>query len=74
MATFNVEYKVSDIKPNYSEVRHVKTVLEDPARVAALVQEATASGGGLEFLVVRRVVVKAAGPSNPAKSAAKESK
>jgi hypothetical protein len=72
MPSFSVEFKVRHVTATSSESRHVKTVLEDPARVAALVQDATAQGGGLEFLIVRQQAEKK--PAAPTKQLLKETK
>lgn len=58
MAKFQVEFKVRHVTDTSSEIRHVKTVLEDPNQVHHLVQDATAQGGGLEFLIVRKLAEK----------------
>ena len=63
MAKYNVEYKVvrtstdtdaMGSKTERLETIHVKGVIDSPSLIAQKLQEATADGGGLEFLTIRR--------------------
>lgn len=55
MARFNVEYKISKVSPEGTEVKQVKKVTDDLPGIINSVQEATAAGGGLEYLTIRRL-------------------
>lgn len=62
---FKIEYKVARVTPEGTETRQVKKVTDDLPSILAAVQDATAPGGGLEYLSIRRVQEPKPKPPKP---------